>query len=212
MATGKHKLNPLIFLPSFSNHSLTLLTIGKHETHQLKATDLFDVSHITAIVTGGGTGIGLMITQALVANGAKVYITGRRKEVLESTIEQYSKGGPGSMHALAGDISDKDEVLRIVKEIEEKEPKGIHLLVNNAGIALDQATQFCKHSSTPPSNYHSSLHTLHLDTQAPSRPSKSNEHSLLNSQSWPARHEISRINLIAFLEDTYVRVSRYLPD
>lgn len=83
-----------------------------------------------------------MITQALVANGAKVYITGRRQEVLQRTVEQYNSG-PGSLHALPGDVSDKQDVLRLVKEIEQKEPKGIQLLVNNAGIARDQNTSFC---------------------------------------------------------------------
>lgn len=109
----------------------------------LKATGLFDVSHVTAVVTGGGTGIGLMISQALVANGAKVYITGRRKEVLEKTVELYNQG-PGSLHALPGDVSDKQDVLRLAKEIEQKEPNGIQLLVNNAGIARDDKTSFCK--------------------------------------------------------------------
>ncbi len=64
----------------------------------LKASKLFDVSHITAVVTGGGTGIGLMITQALVSNGAKVYITGRREEALENVVEQYNTG-PGKIVA-----------------------------------------------------------------------------------------------------------------
>ena len=83
-----------------------------------------------------------MITQALVANGAKVYITGRREEKLESTIKQYNTG-PGSIHALPGDITEKSEVLRLAKEVESKEPKGIQLLVNNAGIARDSNTSFC---------------------------------------------------------------------
>ncbi|KPA39455.1 nad h-dependent oxidoreductase, partial [Fusarium langsethiae] len=115
-------------------------------THQaaneeLKASSLFDVSHVTAVVTGGATGIGLMITQALVSNGAKVYITGRRTEVLEQTKKTYSTG-PGSIHVLPGDVSSKDEAIRLAKEVGENEPNGIQLLVNNAGIARDDETKF----------------------------------------------------------------------
>ncbi|KAJ9623683.1 hypothetical protein H2203_005945 [Taxawa tesnikishii (nom. ined.)] len=117
------------------------MATGKKENHELTTSALFDVSHITAVVTGGGTGIGLMITQALQSNGAKVYITGRREEALESTIKQYSTG-PGSIHALPGDVSEKDDAIRLAKELEQKEPKGIHLLVNNAGIARDDNTKF----------------------------------------------------------------------
>lgn len=115
---------------------------GKAENHDLHATSLFDVSHVTAVVTGGGTGIGLMIAQALQSNGAKVYITGRRAEVLEQTVKRYSTG-PGSLEALPGDVSTKDGAVEISRQLGEKEPKGIHLLVNNAGIARDDATKYC---------------------------------------------------------------------
>ncbi|KAF1989614.1 NAD(P)-binding protein [Aulographum hederae CBS 113979] len=108
----------------------------------LKGSKLFDVSHVTALVTGGGTGIGLMITQALVSNGAKVYITGRREEALQAVVKQYS--GPGEIIALPGDVSQKDDIKRLATEMSSNEPKGIHLLVNNAGIARDQETQFSK--------------------------------------------------------------------
>lgn len=64
----------------------------------LKANNLFDFFNYSAIVTGGGSGIGLMITQSLVANGAKVYITGRRKEALNTVVEKYSTG-PGEIVA-----------------------------------------------------------------------------------------------------------------
>jgi len=114
---------------------------GKASNEDLTASKLFDVSHITALVTGGGTGIGLMITQALVANGAKVYITSRREEVLQKTDDLYDSG-PGQIIPLQGDVSDKDDVARLYKELSEKEPKGLHLLVNNAGIARDDATKF----------------------------------------------------------------------
>jgi len=88
-----------------------------------------------------------MITQALVANGAKVYVTGRREDKLENAIKQYSTG-PGEILPLAGDISNKDDIQRLVKEIEQKEPKGIQLLVNNAGIARDENTKFCEYIKT----------------------------------------------------------------
>jgi NAD(P)-dependent dehydrogenase (short-subunit alcohol dehydrogenase family) len=76
---------------------------GKASTKELKSNKLFDVSHVTALVTGGGTGIGLMITQGLVANGAKVYITSRRDEVLEKTKELHDQG-PGQIIPVQGDI------------------------------------------------------------------------------------------------------------
>lgn len=82
-------------------------------------------------------------TPALQSNGAKVYITGRRTEALDNVVKHYSTG-PGSIHALPGDITSKSEVQRLAKEIGEKEPKGIQLLVNNAGIARDDNTRFDK--------------------------------------------------------------------
>lgn len=115
---------------------------GKASNEDLKGSKLFDVSHVTALVTGGGTGIGLMITQALVANGAKVYITSRRDEVLKKTEDLYNGGGPGQIIPIQADVSEKDDVKRLYDEMCQKEPKGIQLLVNNAGIARDDNTKF----------------------------------------------------------------------
>lgn len=116
--------------------------MASNTSHNLAHAKLFDVSQLTAVVSGGGTGIGLMIAQALVTNGAKVYIVGRRKEALDSVVKQYSDHGPGQLIALPGDISDKGDLEKMAQEVGEKEPKGIHLLVNNAGVALDDATKF----------------------------------------------------------------------
>lgn len=118
----------------------------KASNEDIKASGLFDLSHVTALVTGGGTGIGLMISRALMSNGAKVYLTARREEKLDRAIELYSTG-PGSLHGLAGDVSSKDECIRLAKELEQKEPNGIQLLVNNAGIARDTNTGFAKNGS-----------------------------------------------------------------
>ncbi len=50
-----------------------------------------DLTGRIAVVTGGGTGIGLMIAQGLAAAGAKVYITGRRLDVLERISSSWDK-------------------------------------------------------------------------------------------------------------------------
>lgn len=52
---------------------------------------LYDLNGLIALVTGGGTGIGLMIARGLAANGAKVYITGRRKDVLDKVVSEWNE-------------------------------------------------------------------------------------------------------------------------
>ena len=64
---------------------------------QLQNSSLFDLHGHIALVSGGGTGIGLMITRGLAANGAKVYIGGRRKEVLETVAAELSVQGKGTV-------------------------------------------------------------------------------------------------------------------
>ena len=54
----------------------------------LSITDLFSVEGLVAVITGGGTGIGLMIAKALEHNGAIIYILGRREEVLKNACKQ----------------------------------------------------------------------------------------------------------------------------
>lgn len=46
--------------------------------------------------------------------------------------------------SLPGDVTDKSDILRLVKEVTSSEPSGIQLLVNNAGIARDDNTRFDK--------------------------------------------------------------------
>jgi NAD(P)-dependent dehydrogenase (short-subunit alcohol dehydrogenase family) len=97
---------------------------------------LFDLKGRVALVTGGGSGIGLMITQALAANGAKVYIVGRTASKLDKVVETYNKDIEGSIIALQGDVTSKDDVARLVKEIESRE-QCLCILVNNAGISSE---------------------------------------------------------------------------
>ncbi|MGR3503892.1 SDR family NAD(P)-dependent oxidoreductase [Pseudaestuariivita sp.] len=86
---------------------------------------------IHALVTGGGTGIGLGIARALAAEGAEVTITGRRLEVLE---EIAGKG----LHPLQMDVTDEAGTVAAIKAaVAARGP--IQICVANAGIAEGRA-------------------------------------------------------------------------
>ncbi|KAI1415781.1 NAD(P)-binding protein [Hypoxylon sp. FL1857] len=110
------------------------------DTYQFDVNRLFGVQDFVAVVTGGGTGIGLMAAQALSANGAKVYITGRRKEVLENAAKNHqpTKGNGQIIPIGPCDVTSKDDLEKLVSELSKKE-KYINLLVCNAGISGPKA-------------------------------------------------------------------------
>ena len=58
-------------------------------------TSLYDLTGRIALVTGGGTGIGWMITRGLAAAGAKVYIAGRRLEVVQKVADSWAQENAG---------------------------------------------------------------------------------------------------------------------
>lgn len=109
-------------------------TAGPEGNKHFTRDSLFDLSGKVALVTGGGSGIGLMATQALASNGAKVYITGRTGEKLDSVVEQYGKNVSGEIIALPGDVASKDGIEALVRALEERE-KCLCILVNNAGVS-----------------------------------------------------------------------------
>jgi NAD(P)-dependent dehydrogenase (short-subunit alcohol dehydrogenase family) len=75
-----------------------------------------------------------MATQALAVNGAKVYIVGRTEEKLERVAETYGKDIPGQIIPITADVSKKEDIARLAKEIESKE-ECLCILINNAGIS-----------------------------------------------------------------------------
>ncbi len=75
-----------------------------------------------------------MAVQALAVNGAKVYIVGRTEEKLTTVADVHGKDIAGQIIPLQGDISSKDDIKRLVSEIESRE-KCLCILINNAGIA-----------------------------------------------------------------------------
>lgn len=82
-----------------------------------------------ALVTGGGSGIGTAIAERFVADGARICITGRRKEKLEEVAKSLPSG---SVVICQGDVSKEEDIKRMV-ETTMKFGGKIDVLVNNAG-------------------------------------------------------------------------------
>ncbi|MCX7981832.1 MAG: SDR family oxidoreductase [Syntrophales bacterium] len=89
-----------------------------------------------AWVTGAGTGIGQAGALALASYGAKVVLSGRRREPLEETKQLImSKGGEASVEPL--DVREEAKVYHVRDKIVEKFGK-IDILVNNAGTNVTE--------------------------------------------------------------------------
>jgi len=89
----------------------------------------FSLQEKIALITGGGTGIGLGIAKAFIEAGAKVVITGRRKKVLQEAVNEL---GENAFYRV-NDITNKEAIPSLVKDIEDNIGP-IEILVNNAGI------------------------------------------------------------------------------
>ena len=92
---------------------------------------LFSLEGKTALVTGGATGIGYMITHALVSAGAKVYIASRKFEACQKTAEGLADL-PGSCIPFGADLSTEEGVVSLAKFIAANEST-LNILVNNSG-------------------------------------------------------------------------------
>lgn len=93
----------------------------------------FDLSGKTAIVTGGGSGIGLGIARALAKAGADIALCGRRLSVCEKACDEIRAAGVKA-EAFRCDVSQQSEVEAMVAAVIERFGC-IGILVNNAGIA-----------------------------------------------------------------------------
>lgn len=115
-----------------------------------KIQDLFNVAGMIAVVTGGGSGLGLYAARALDANGAKaIYIVGRRENVLKDAAKTATNGNiipvSGSyvwyvrvrteylLCQVVGDVTDKTSLQAVADRV-RKEQGYVNLLFANAGV------------------------------------------------------------------------------
>jgi NAD(P)-dependent dehydrogenase (short-subunit alcohol dehydrogenase family) len=93
-------------------------------------SSLFSVAGKTVLITGGSSGIGLMMAEAFAAAGARVYITGRQAAALEEA--RNSLAAHGKVHTIVNDLSVPEGPTQLVAVLASQTSE-LHVLVNNAG-------------------------------------------------------------------------------
>ncbi len=93
-------------------------------------SDLFDVSGKTALVTGGSRGIGLMIARGLLRAGARVIVSSRKTEDIETAARELAQHG--DCVAIPGDVSSPEGVAALAEATRARFER-LDILVNNAG-------------------------------------------------------------------------------
>ncbi|PWN50528.1 putative NADPH-dependent beta-ketoacyl reductase [Violaceomyces palustris] len=107
---------------------------------ELGIQTLFDLTGKVALVTGGGTGIGKMISAAFARNGAKVYIASRKLEDLKKVAAQLSALSPkgavkgDAVIPLQADVGSKSGCDALADQIKARE-SSLDILVNNSGLS-----------------------------------------------------------------------------
>jgi 3-oxoacyl-[acyl-carrier protein] reductase len=89
-----------------------------------------------ALVTGGSRGIGRAVCAALAARGAKVVVNYQSREDAASETVELCKAAGGSAVSSRFDVGDRAQVAEAIDKL-AGEHGGLHILVNNAGIALN---------------------------------------------------------------------------
>ena len=98
---------------------------------------LFSLEGRTALVTGGATGVGRMIAEALVLAGANVLIASRKGDACEAAAADLNTHGHGTATGFAGDVGDADGVAALAAAVGER-THALDILVNNAGVSWGQ--------------------------------------------------------------------------
>lgn len=91
--------------------------------------NLFKLNNKVALITGGGSGIGLGIARQYINSGAKVVITGRNQDKLEEARKELGE----KCFAIQNDVTDKNSHSALIQQI-ENEIGPLDILVNNAGM------------------------------------------------------------------------------
>ncbi|GKT50298.1 Rho GDP-dissociation inhibitor [Colletotrichum spaethianum] len=105
----------------------------------MDVASLFNVKDKIVLVTGGAKGIGYMISEGFVANGATVYVSSRDAAACEAAAAALTAQGPGRAHAIPADLQKLDDCQRLVAALSSRTAGRLDVLVNNSGAAWGDA-------------------------------------------------------------------------
>ncbi|MFB4164329.1 SDR family oxidoreductase [Alteribacillus sp. JSM 102045] len=100
--------------------------------------DLFNLEGKTAIITGGGRGLGQQIAESLAEAGANIVVCSRKVEACEETAESLLKKDVQAL-ALPCDVSKQEDVQRVIDETIAR-MGSVDILVNNSGASWGAPT------------------------------------------------------------------------
>ena len=87
----------------------------------------------TAVVVGGGRGMGLAAARCLADDGARVALVGRNRAVLDSATADLSLRGSPDAVALVADAEDEQQVQRVFEEISDRWGGELNILIDTVG-------------------------------------------------------------------------------
>ncbi|MDQ3536949.1 MAG: SDR family oxidoreductase [Bacteroidota bacterium] len=94
---------------------------------------MLNINNKTAIITGGGSGIGKAIAELFSKNGAEVYILELNTEAAHTVVQGIKEQG-GNAHYISCDVADQAAVFEVFNTI-VNQTGSLDILINNAGIA-----------------------------------------------------------------------------
>jgi len=118
---------------------------------------VFDITGETALITGGGTGLGFGMARCLAQAGANVVLVGRRVAELEHAAKEIGAQAKFIPH----DVTDLERAGALVAKAEQASGTPITILINNAGVHLKKAAV-----DTTPEDFQSVLTTHVCAAQA----------------------------------------------
>jgi len=104
--------------------------VSKQDVENYVTASLFSLEGKTALVTGGSSGLGLIMAKGLLSNGARVVIASRSQEKCDMALSELSEFG--ECWSLATDVTVSQDRERLLQFVESK-LGGLSILINNAG-------------------------------------------------------------------------------